>query len=80
MNDNYPHKPATILIEPRNIKLLETLLNAEGHFTISASGGQEALEKAIADKPDLILLDIMMPGMDGFETVAKLKADPPIKI
>ena len=82
MNDNNPHQPATILIvddEPRNVKLLETLLNAEGHFTISASGGQEALERAIADQPDLILLDIMMPGMDGFEVVAKLKADPRTK-
>jgi putative two-component system response regulator len=82
MNINNPIKPATILIvddEERNVKLLETLLNADGHFTISASSGQEALAMVIADKPDLILLDIMMPGMDGFETVAKLKADPRTK-
>jgi putative two-component system response regulator len=73
-----PH-PALVLIvddEVRNVKLLETLLHADGHDTISASNGNEALILAASKKPDLILLDIMMPFMDGFETVARLKADP----
>lgn len=75
---NLPH-PALVLIvddEVRNVKLLETLLHADGHDTISASNGNEALILAASLQPDLILLDIMMPLMDGFETVARLKADP----
>jgi putative two-component system response regulator len=72
-------KPATILIvddEARNVKLLETLLHAEGHATLAARNGSEALELAATTQPDLILLDVMMPDMDGFETVTRLKADP----
>ena len=69
---------STILLvddEDHNIKLLETLLQLQGYKTISANCGADALAKAAAERPDLILLDIMMPGMDGFETVAHLKAD-----
>ncbi|MDD2925709.1 HD domain-containing phosphohydrolase [Rhodoferax sp.] len=70
---------ATILVvddEVRNIKLLETLLQVDGYVTVSAKNGRDALALAIADPPDLILLDLMMPDMDGFETTALLKADP----
>ncbi|MBX9936724.1 MAG: response regulator [Burkholderiaceae bacterium] len=70
---------ATILVvddEERNVKLLEVLLQAEGYATVSALNGREALAAAVSACPDLILLDIMMPDMDGFETVAQLKADP----
>jgi putative two-component system response regulator len=56
--------------------LLEALLHAEGYVTLSAGNGRDALVVAALEKPDLILLDIMMPDMDGFETVARLKADP----
>ena len=69
---------STILVvddEDRNIKLLDTLVQVQGYKTVSAPSGADALVKAAAEKPDLILLDIMMPGMDGFETVAHLKAD-----
>jgi putative two-component system response regulator len=51
-------------------------LHAEAYTTISASNGRDALDLAISMQPDLILLDIMMPGMDGFETVAALKVNP----
>ncbi len=70
---------ATILVvddEERNVKLLEVLLQAEGYATVTALNGRAALAAAISACPDLILLDIMMPDMDGFETVAQLKADP----
>lgn len=79
MNASNSLHPALVLVvddEARNVKLLETLLHADGHATISARNGQEALALAVESKPDLILLDIMMPDMDGFETVARLKADP----
>ena len=56
-----------------NIKLLEAKLQNEYYDVISASDGFEALEQAVKEKPDLILLDVMMPGMDGFECCKKLK-------
>jgi len=70
---------ATILIvddEIQNRKLLETLLRPEGYVTHSAANGEEALASIAQCAPDLILLDVMMPGMDGYEVASVLKADP----
>jgi two-component system cell cycle response regulator len=58
-----------------NIKLLEAKLSSEYYDVITARDGFEALTQAKEHKPDLILLDVMMPGMDGFETCKKLKED-----
>lgn len=69
---------ATLLIvddEPQVRKLLETLLHHEGYQTVSASSGEEALQVVAQQAPDLILLDIMMPGMDGYEVASQLKGD-----
>ena len=71
-------RPAKILVvddEERNIKLLEILLHAEGYSTLTAYNGRDALRLAETELPDLILLDIMMPEMDGFATVAQLKTN-----
>ncbi|WP_339450718.1 EAL domain-containing response regulator [Pseudomonas sp. JAI120] len=71
-------QPATLLIvddEPQVRKLLETLLQHEGYQTLSASSGEEALQLVAKQPPDLILLDIMMPGMDGYEVASQLKGD-----
>lgn len=71
-------QPATLLIvddEPQVRKLLETLLQHEGYQTICASSGEEALQVVAQQAPDLILLDIMMPGMDGYEVASQLKSD-----
>lgn len=59
-----------------NRRLLEARLSAEYFDVVLASSGAECLEKAAETMPDLILLDVMMPGMDGFETCKRLKADP----
>lgn len=59
-----------------NIKVLEAKLTSEYYEVIAASNGPEALEAAVNQKPDLILLDVMMPGMDGFEVCRRLKANP----
>lgn len=59
-----------------NIKVLEAKLTSEYYEVISASNGPEALEAAVGQKPDLILLDVMMPGMDGFEVCRRLKGNP----
>ena len=62
-------------LEP-NVKLLEAKLRAEYFDVIGAYSGKEALEIAAQEKPDIILLDVMMPGMDGFETCRNLKSNP----
>jgi CheY-like chemotaxis protein len=69
---------ATILIvddEPFNRKLLETMLRPEGYATASVASGEEALAAIAVRPPDLILLDVMMPGMDGYEVARTLKAN-----
>jgi PAS domain S-box-containing protein len=62
--------------EPFNCKLLETLLQPEGYVTVSVASGEEALTSIAVWPPDLILLDVMMPGMDGHEVARTLKASP----
>ena len=69
---------AKILIvddEPFNVDYLEQELEDSNFQLIAAVNGQDALEKVHSESPDLILLDIMMPVMDGFEVLARLKAD-----
>ena len=57
-----------------NLKLLEAKLSNEYFDVKTAESGLEALECIAADPPDIVLLDIMMPGMDGFEVCSKMKA------
>lgn len=59
-----------------SLKLLSDLLKAEGYEVRAAINGELALESTIGNPPDLILLDILMPGMDGFEVCRRLKASP----
>jgi sigma-B regulation protein RsbU (phosphoserine phosphatase) len=62
--------------EPFNVDYIEQELEDSDYETISAGNGQEALEKVQLESPDLMLLDIMMPVMDGFEVLKQLKANP----
>jgi two-component system alkaline phosphatase synthesis response regulator PhoP len=61
--------------EPNIVKMLEARLSASGYAVITASNGLEALNKARSEKPDLIILDVMLPEMDGFKVCAMLKYD-----
>jgi len=61
---------------PANLKLLDAKLTAEYFGVLKASGGAESIEIAAREQPDIILLDVMMPGIDGFETCRRLKAMP----
>ncbi|MEQ1952666.1 PleD family two-component system response regulator [Mesorhizobium sp. CN2-181] len=61
---------------PANVKLLEVRLLAEYFEVLTASNGEDAIETCENGKVDVVLLDVMMPGMDGFEVCRRLKADP----
>jgi len=61
---------------PANVRMLETLLRRDGYEVVVARDGEEALSAARETQPDLILLDIMMPKIDGIEVCRRLKADP----
>jgi serine phosphatase RsbU (regulator of sigma subunit) len=71
-------KPKILIVddEPYNVDYLEQELEELSYETVSATNGQEAIERVQSDSPDLILLDIMMPVMDGFKVLAILKDDP----
>jgi two-component system, cell cycle response regulator len=59
-----------------NVRLLEAKLSSEYFTVITAANGPRALELAQSERPDIVLLDVMMPEMDGFEVCRRLKADP----
>ncbi len=61
------------------VELIQLFLTNAGYETISAHSGEEALESAFRDKPNLILLDIMMPKIDGWEVFRRIKNDPQTK-
>lgn len=63
---------------PANVKLLEAKLTNEYYDVITAKDGFECIQQTKDKKPDLILLDVMMPGIDGFETCKRLKQDPDV--
>ena len=61
---------------PQNLRLLEAVLAPNGYEVVTAATGEEALLKTLTHKPDLVLLDIMLPGIDGYEVCRRLRADP----
>jgi CheY-like chemotaxis protein len=61
---------------PANVKLLVDLLEAQQFSVITASSGEEALRLILAEYPDLILLDVMMPGMNGYEVCRRIRENP----
>jgi diguanylate cyclase (GGDEF)-like protein len=63
-----------------NVQLLTTYLTSVGYEVFTARDGEEALEKVAATQPDLILLDVMMPKLNGFEVCERLKSDPATRI
>jgi adenylate cyclase len=60
----------------RNVKLLADLLTFKGYAVLTAGGGKEALEKIAAEQPDLVLLDVMMPDMNGYDVCRKIREAP----
>jgi len=61
--------------QPRNIELLEAHLVPQGYGIISAASGEDALKKLDGNQIDLMLLDVMMPGLDGLEVIRRVRQD-----
>ena len=71
--------PITILAvddQPQNLRLLDAVLSPRGYRVITASSGEEAVEKLSQAVPDLVLLDIVMPGIDGYEVCRRIRGNP----
>lgn len=73
-----PEKSLVLVVDDisKNLQIVGTLLRKEHYRVVPATSGAQALERVQADPPDLILLDLMMPEMDGLEVCRRLKADP----
>ncbi|HKY84168.1 MAG TPA: response regulator [Anaerolineales bacterium] len=65
--------------EPEMIDLVRLILGRKGFEVIGANGGVEGLDAVRREKPDLVLLDLMMPDMDGWEVYQQIKADPALR-
>jgi len=65
--------------DPQTVKLIKFILEKEDYSTISAKDGEEGLQMAREKKPDLIVLDLMLPGMDGYRVCEILKTNPVTK-
>ena len=74
--DNEQAKILVVDDIPQNVKLLVDLLTLKGYAVVTASSGEEALAKVASEKPDLVLLDVMMPGMSGYDVCRRIRADP----
>jgi CheY-like chemotaxis protein len=76
----FKQQPSPVILvvddSPANLQVLFMLLNENDFTMLAAQDGERALEIAKLEKPHLILLDVIMPGLDGFETCKRLKADP----
>ncbi len=75
-------KPTILIVddEPRMVRFVKMNLDLEGYLTLEANNGMQALEKVRNHQPDLVLLDVEMPGMDGFETLHRIRevSDAPV--
>ena len=71
-----PKKILAVDDERHIVRLVEVNLQRAGYEVVTAYDGREALEKVKSENPDLVVLDVMMPYMDGFEVLKHLKAEP----
>ena len=69
-------KILTVDDEPHIIRLMQINLEKAGYTVVTAADGREGLSKVAAERPDLVVMDVMMPYMDGFEALSQLRRNP----
>jgi CheY-like chemotaxis protein len=74
--DGEPVTVLTIDDDPVALELVAAVLGPEGYRVVRAQGGEEGIDVALRERPALVILDLLMPGIDGFEVVEQLQADP----
>ena len=76
------HPPKILVVDdtPQNVKILDAVLSPRGYSVVAAASGAEALHKVAQERPDLVLLDIVMPDLDGYEVCRRLRADPETRL
>lgn len=76
-----PNRPVVLIADdnPQNVELLETYLSELDCDILTAANGEEALAVVEGEQPDLVLLDIMMPKLSGFEVCKKIRANPAVR-
>lgn len=77
--NNTPTKVVCIEDEPEMIELVKLILSRKGFEVVGANGGREGLETIGRIQPDIVLLDLMMPDVDGWEVYRQMKADPELQ-
>lgn len=78
MNGSHPEEPRVVIVDdtPENLELLQSFLEGLGFHVFALPNGEMALKAIARSRPDIVLLDIVMPGMNGYEVCRRLKADP----
>lgn len=79
MEEKKRYRVVCIEDEPEMIDLIELILNRRNFELVGAVGGREGIETVARLKPDLVLLDLMMPDVDGWEVYQQMKADPELR-
>ncbi len=81
MSERTDNTPRIMVVDdtPSNLHLLESMLRGQGYRVFALPNGEMALKAAALERPDLILLDILMPGLDGYEVCSRLKATPALR-
>lgn len=76
------HRQTILVVDdvPANLELLARLLEGDGYRACTASNGPDALDAVRRERPDLVLLDILMPGLDGYEVCRRIKSDPATRL
>ncbi len=71
-------KEKILIVEdnPQNMRLIEMTLRAKNYILLRATNGEDALDMAVRERPDLIIMDIQLPKMSGFEVIKKLRENP----
>jgi DNA-binding response OmpR family regulator len=79
--DAEPRKPRILIVDddPVIVRLLQINFRLEGYDVDTASRGEEALERVRVERPDVVILDVMMPGLDGWEVCRQLKENPAVR-